>query len=71
MAENGPGLSVLAVFADARAYHFGADEGGDTAYHVYGGRACKIVEAELAEPPPTPDPVAGNGIDDGADGKAV
>ena len=71
MAEDGFGLSVLAVFADARAYHFGADEGGDAAYHVYGGGACKVVEAKLAEPAAAPDPMPGNGIDDSADGKAV
>ena len=41
------------------------------AYHVYGGGACKVVEAKLAEPAAAPDPVPGDGIDNGADGKAV
>ena len=71
MARDGPGLAVLAVFADAGPQDFRAHQGRHAAHHVHGGGAGEIVEAQLGQPAAAPDPVAGDGVDDGADHQAV
>ena len=71
MAGDGPGLAVLAVFADAGAQHPGAQAGGDAAHEMYGGGTGEVMEAQLRKPAAAPDPVAGDGIDDEADGRRV
>ena len=71
VAGDGAGLAVLAVFADAGAQHPGAQAGGDAAHEVDGRGTGEIMEAQLGKPAAAPDPVAGDGVDDEADGRRV
>jgi len=71
VAGDGPGLAVLAVFADAWAQHPGAQAGGDAAHEMYGGGTGEVMEAQLRKPAAAPDPVARDGVHDEADGRRV
>ena len=71
VAGDSAGLTGLVVFADAGAEHPGAQAGRDAADEVNCGGAGKIMEAELCQPAAAPDPVAGDGVDDQADGGGV
>ena len=71
MAGDGPGLAVLAVFADAGAQDGRAHGGGDAAHHMHRGAAGKIMEAQVRQPAAAPDPVAGDGVDDEGNEGAV
>ena len=71
MAQDGPGLAVLTILADAGAQHLGTDQGADAAYHVDTGRSGEVMEAQLTEPAAAPDPVAGNGVDQKGDSGGV
>ena len=71
MAGDSPCLAVLAVFADAGTEHPGTQAGGNTAHKVDRRGTGEIMEAQLSQPAAAPDPVAGNGIDDQADGGGV
>ena len=71
MAQNGPGLAVLVILADAGPKDLGADQRSHAADHVDCGRTSKIVEAQLGQPAAAPDPVAGNGIDHGGNEQRI
>ena len=71
MADDGPGIAVLVVLADAGAENSGADAGAHAAYHVDCGGAGEVMEAQLAQPAAAPDPVAGDGIDESGDAEGV
>ena len=49
-------------FADTRSQNLRADKRRDTAYHMNCAGACKVVEAERAQPSAAPNPVRFNGI---------
>ena len=63
VAQNGPGLAVPVILADAGPQDLGADEGGHAAHHMHRGGTGKVMEAQLGQPAAAPDPVAGDGID--------
>ena len=72
VAQNGPGIAVLIILADAGAQHDGADQAGDTAHHVDDGGTGKVDEAQLSQPALTvPDPACLDGVDDGGDDGGV
>ena len=71
VAGDSPCLAVLAIFADAGTEHPGTQAGGNTAHKVDRRGTGEIMEAQLSQPAAAPDPVAGNGIDDQADGGGV
>ena len=71
VAGNGVDGTVFIVFADTGSQQPGADTGAHAAHHMYGGRAGKVVEAHLCQPAASPDPVAGNRVDNQADSNAV
>ena len=64
VAQDGPGLAVLAVLADAGPKDLGADQRADAADHVHGSGTGEVVEAQLSQPAAAPDPVAGDGVDE-------
>ena len=71
MAQDGTGRAVLFVLADAGAQDGRADAGADAADHVDRSGTGKVMEAQLAQPAAAPDPVAGDGIDEGGDAERV
>ena len=71
MTGNRPGLSVFTVFADSGPQHFCTDAGSNAAYHMHRSAAGKVMKAQLRQPPASPDPVAGNGINNQLDHSAV
>ena len=62
MAQDGPGLALGIIFADPGTQHGRADAGTDAANHMDRSGTGEIVEAQLGQPAPAPDPMAGNRI---------
>ena len=71
MAQDGFGLAVLTVLADARAQHLCADQRADAANHVHRRGAGEIVEAHLRQPAAAPDPMAGHRVDEQRDRRGI
>ena len=71
MAGDGARGARLVVLANAGAEHPGTQAGRDAADKVDRRGTGKVVEAELCQPAAAPDPVAGDGVDDQADGGGV
>ena len=66
-------LAVLVgfKFADSGSKDLGADQGGQTAYHVDSSGAGEIVEAQLSQPAAAPDPVCFHRVDQSGDHAGV
>ena len=62
---------ILIELTDTGSQQFCTDQSGNTTYHVDRTRSCEIMEAKLCQPAAAPDPVAGDGVDDQADGGGV
>lgn len=62
MPQNGYRFTVLGVFTLSGVYQQRTHKGAYSAHHVYRSRACKIVEAHVAEPAAAPDPVSGHRV---------
>ena len=71
MAQDGPGFAVLVVFAQSGAEDGGADTGTDATTHGDRRGAGKVGEAKITEPAAAPDPVAGDGIDEGRNAEGI
>ena len=71
VADDGAGVAVLVILADAGTQEGGADGGAHTAHHMDRGGTGEIMEAQLAQPAAAPDPVAGDGIDESGDAEGV
>ena len=71
MAQNGPGLSIFSVFANAGSQQGGTQNSGDAAHIVYRGGTGKIMEAQVGKPTAAPNPVATDGVYNETDGCGV
>ena len=67
MTEDGAGLSVLAVLANAGSKDLSTDQGANAADHVNRGRTGEIMEAHFSEETAAPDPVTGDRVDEQRD----
>src|SRR5690606_10273130 len=64
-AGDGVDLAVLAVLAEARTEHPGADEGRPATHRVHHGGAGEVVEAHGVEEAAAPFPRAGHRVHEG------
>ena len=73
VAGDGARLAVFIVFADARPKHPRTQQRRSAADEMYGGGACKIMkrDGQRGKPASAPDPVAGDGVYQQADGCRV
>ena len=71
VAQDGPGPALVVVFADPGTQDSCADAGAHAAHHVNRRGTRKVMESQSAQPAAAPDPVAGNGIDEGGDAERV
>ena len=62
---------IRCEFSDTWSQKLRTDEGGDSAYHVDGTGAGKIMKAYLGEPAAAPDPVCLNGINQGGNHRRI
>ena len=71
VSQDGLGLAVLVILADPGPQDLSAHPSGNAAYHVDGGGACEVMEAQLGQPAAAPDPVAGHRVNDQGDHQGV